>query len=141
MKDPIKKRIHRVWKDYKKWQKANAGAIREGQEITSLWEFGEIYRESGMNVQAVKDAVRYQMSRNTWKSVDMRVKELTGKHIATQKRGISTRDAAALINDQIKAFISDMEAEDEEALRKGEIKRARTSKEKALAVSAYFFGS
>ena len=141
MKDPIKKRIHRVWKDYKKWQKANAGAIREGQEITILWEFGEIYRESGMNVQAVKDAVRYQMSRATWKTVDTRVKELTGKHIATQKRGISTRDAAALINDQIKAFISDMEAEDEEALRRGEIKRARTSKEKALAVSAYFFGS
>ena len=69
MKNPIVIKTHKAWQKYKKWQAKNINKIREGQEITSLGEFSEIYRESGVNLKAIKDAVRYQMSTHTWKTI------------------------------------------------------------------------
>ena len=141
MKNPIVIKTHKAWQKYKKWQAKNINKIRQGQEITNLGEFSEIYRESGTNLKAIKDAVRYQMSTHTWKTIDQRVFEMTGKHISTQKRGMSTREAAALISDQIKAFIKQSREDEQKAIAAGEIKRVKTSKEEALSVAEYFFGS
>ena len=41
---------HTAWQKYKKWQKEHIDEIREGQMITSLGEFKEIYRQAGRRI-------------------------------------------------------------------------------------------
>lgn len=122
---------HKSWQIYKKWQKENVGKIREGQEITSLMEFKEIYNEMGRRIRNVQDAVMYQTSYKTFSNLRKTFKELYPDEKVTFDRTMSTQEIAEIMYDDIKRFKSNYIQEHPGA----------SSKQIAAAVSTYFFGS
>lgn len=128
---------HKAWQIYKKWQKENIKDIREGQTITSLGEFQEIYRQAGRRIQVIKNEVRFETSAKTYKAFASAYKERFGTPLPRTSRKLSTRDLAKMLNEEIKGFSS---GEKSRLIAEGyslnEAKRLAR-----LAVSRYYFGS
>ena len=128
---------HKAWQIYKKWQKENIKDIREGQTITSLGEFQEIYRQAGRRIQVIKNEVRFETSAKTYKAFASAYKERFGTPLPRTSRKLSTRDLAKMLNEEIKGFSSGEKARlTAEGYSLTEAKRLAK-----LAVSRYYFGS
>ena len=86
---------HTAWQKYKKWQKEHIDEIREGQTITSLGEFKEIYRQAGRRIALIKQEVRFQTYGKTFTIFSRVYKAETGKALSPEARKKSTRELAA----------------------------------------------
>ena len=120
---------HTAWQKYKKWQKEHIDEIREGQTITSLGEFKEIYRQAGRRIALIKQEVRFQTYGKTFTIFSRVYKAETGKALSPEARKKSTRELAALIQDEINQFRAEMRG------------MGKTAAETRLLVSQFFFGS
>ena len=120
---------HTAWQKYKKWQKEHIDEIREGQTITSLGEFKEIYRQAGRRIALIKQEVRFQTYGKTFTVFSRVYKAETGKALSPEARKKSTRELAALIQDEINQFRAEMRG------------MGKTAAETRLLVSQFFFGS
>lgn len=123
---------HIAWQKYKKWQKDNAELIREGQEINSLREFKLIYNEAGRRISLIKKEVTFQTSFKSYMSFRRAYEEKFEEKLPFSKREarkMSTRELAALLNDEIKDYYN------------RQIEAGLSPKKAKLAVSQYFFGS
>lgn len=123
--------IHRAWKIYKKWQKDNIESIREGQTITSLSEFSEIYKNPliGHKIQRIKQQVLYSTDYQTFMAFKSTYKQLMGESLPYSARKLSTRQLAEMLRPEIDRY------------RDALTGRGLSSKEITLSVSEYFFGS
>ena len=123
--------IHRAWKIYKKWQKDNIESIREGQTITSLSEFSEIYKNPliGHKIQRIKQQVLYSTDYQTFMAFKSTYKQLMGESLPYSARKLSTRQLAEMLRPEIDRYRAALTG------------RGLSSKEITLAVSEYFFGS
>ena len=123
--------IHRAWKIYKKWQKDNIESIREGQTITSLSEFSEIYKNPliGHKIQRIKQQVLYSTDYQTFMAFKSTYKQLMGESLPYSARKLSTRQLAEMLRPEIDRYRVDLAGRD------------LSSKEITVAVSEYFFGS
>ena len=123
--------IHNAWKKYKAWQKANPGKIREGQEITSLYEFKEIYQnpDIGHRIRKIKQQVMYSTDYQTFMAYKKTYKQLTGEALEYSARKLDTRQLAERLRPEIEEY------------RRGLADSGKSNKEIAVAVSNYFFGS
>lgn len=120
---------HTAWQKYKTWQKEHLDEIREGQTITSLGEFKEIYRQSGRRIALIKQEVRFQTYGKTFTIFSRVYKAETGKALSPEARKKNTYELAALIQDEINQFRSEVRA------------MGKTAAETRLLVSEFFFGS
>ena len=120
---------HTAWQKYKKWQKEHIDEIREGQTITSLGEFKEIYRQAGRRIALIKQEVRFQTYGKTFTIFSRVYKAETGQALSPEARKKSTRELAALIQDKINQFRAEMRG------------TGKTAAETRLLVSEFFFGS
>ena len=120
---------HTAWQKYKKWQKEHLDEIREGQTITSLGEFKEIYRQAGRRIALIKQEVRFQTYGKTFTIFSRLYKAETGKALSPEARKKSTRELAALIQDKINQFRAEVRG------------MGKTAAETRLLVSDFFFGS
>lgn len=120
---------HTAWQKYKKWQKENIDEIREGQVITSLGEFKEIYRQSGRRIAVIKQEVRFQTYGKTFSIFSRVYKAETGQALSPEARKKSTYELAALIQDKINQFRAEVRG------------MGKTAAETRLLVSEFFFGS
>ena len=123
---------HDAWQKYKKWQKANIDELRPGQEITSLGEFQEIYRQAGRRLQTIKNEVRFETS-----AFAKAYKEKFGKSIPKSARKLGTRALANMMNEEIKEYSANEMAR----LRAQGYSEAEARRLARLAVSRYYFGS
>ena len=123
--------VHRAWQKYKAWQKANPGKIREGQEITSLYEFKEVYQnpDIGHRIRKIKQQVMYSTDYQTFMSYKKTYKQLTGETLEYSARKLNTRQLAERLRPEIEEY------------RRGLSDSGKSNKEIAVAVSNYFFGS
>lgn len=128
---------HDAWQKYKKWQKANIDELRPGQEITSLGEFQEIYRQAGRRIQTIKNEVRFETSAKTYRSFAKAYKEKFGKSIPKVARKLGTRALANMLNEEIKEYSTNEMAR----LRAQGYSEAEARRLARLAVSRYYFGS
>lgn len=128
---------HIAWQKYKKWQKTHKDAIREGQEITSLHEFQEIYRESGRRLIEVKNEVRFQMSKETYNAFNVNYKDVKGHNLANKWRSASTQELAELLLPEINEYRKSREA----YLMDNGLTAKQAMKQARLDVSMYYFGS
>lgn len=120
---------HTAWQKYKKWQKEHIDEIREGQTITSLGEFKEIYRQAGRRIALIKQEVRFQTYGKTFTIFSRVYKAETGQALSPEARKKSTRELAALIQDEINQFRAEVRG------------MGKTAAETRLLVSEFFFGS
>ena len=120
---------HTAWQKYKKWQKEHIDEIREGQTITSLGEFKEIYRQAGRRIALIKQEVRFQTYGKTFAVFSRVYKAETGKALSPEARKKNTRELAALIQDEINQFREEVRG------------MGKTAAETRLLVSEFFFGS
>lgn len=120
---------HTAWQKYKKWQKEHIDEIREGQTITSLGEFKEIYRQAGRRISLIKQEVRFQTYGKTFTIFSRVYKAETGQALSPEARKKSTRELAALIQDEINQFRAEVRG------------MGKTAAETRLLVSEFFFGS
>ena len=128
---------HKAWQIYKSWQKKNANKILEGQEITSLGEFKQVYNSVGRRIEKIKSLVQFKVKDTTFKAFNTKYKSITGKWLPTSARKKSTQELSDTITDAINKFRNERT---DYYLAKGDplndaIKKAR------LDVSEYFFGS
>ena len=131
------------WDIYRKWQGEHIAEIRPGQEIRSFDEFQAIYNDLSVNrnLRVIKNEVRYQMSGKTYKALRKRFKEAFPKKPVPYKaetpgfadfaRSSSTQELAEYLRDDIDTFRAKMK----------NLYPEMSSKELALEVSRYFFGS
>ena len=128
------------WEIYKRWQGENIENIRPGQEIRNFSEFRDIYNDLsvGRRLERIKYEVQYQVSYNTYRRLQKRLRETRDKEDVeeilasgefTRKR--STQELADFIKEDINQFRDRMKLEHP----------TMTSKDLALLVSEYFFGS
>lgn len=120
---------HTAWQKYKKWQKEHIDEIREGQTITSLGEFKEIYRQAGRRISLIEQEVRFQTYGKTFTIFSRVYKAETGQALSPEARKKSTRELAALIQDEINQFRAEVRG------------MGKTAAETRLLVSEFFFGS
>ena len=120
---------HTAWQKYKKWQKEHIDEIREGQVITSLGEFKEIYRQAGRRIAVIKQEVRFQTYGKTFTIFSKIYKAETGQALPPEARKKSTYELAAFMQENINKFRSEMRS------------LGKTAAETRLLVSEYFFGS
>ena len=120
---------HTAWQKYKKWQKEHIDEIREGQVITSLGEFKEIYRQAGRRIAVIKQEVRFQTYVKTFSIFSRVYKAETGQALPPEARKKSTYELAALIQDKINQFRAEVRG------------MGKTAAETRLLVSEFFFGS
>lgn len=120
---------HTAWQKYKTWQKEHLDEIREGQTITSLGEFKEIYRQAGRRIALIKQEVRFQTYGKTFTIFSRVYKAVTGQALSPEARKKSTRELAALIQDEINQFRAEVRG------------MGKTAAETRLLVSEFFFGS
>lgn len=128
---------HKAWQIYKSWQKKNASKILEGQEITSLGEFKQVYNSVGRRIEKIKSLVQFQVKDTTYKAFNTKYKSITGKQLPTSARKKSTQELADTITDVINKFREERinyYLDQDDPLNVAQ-KKAR------LAVSEYFFGS
>lgn len=135
---------HIAWQKYKKWQAANADIIREGQQIDSLREFQNIYRNIGRRTEAIKYQVTHQTSRKTFQTLNKMYREYTrsednpkGRALPAEARRMSTHEIANLFKDDISSYYHKTK---EELIKSGANVVEATKKAK-MAVSTYYFGS
>lgn len=123
------------WDIYRKWQGEHIAEIRPGQEIRSFDEFQAIYNDLSVNrdLRVIKNEVRYQMSGKTYQALRKRFKEaFPEKHVPSDfARSSSTQELAEYLRDDIDTFRAKMK----------NLYPEMSSKELALEVSRYFFGS
>lgn len=126
---------HKSWDIYRKWQGEHIAEIRPGQEIRSFIEFQDIYNSGSVNrdLRVIKNEVRYQMSGKTYQALRKRFKEAFPKKSIPSDfaRSSSTQELAEYLRDDIDTFRAKMQS----------IYPEMNSKELALEVSRYFFGS
>lgn len=120
---------HTAWQKYKKWQKEHIDEIREGQVITSLGEFKEIYRQAGRRISVIKQEVRFQTYGRTFAIFSRVYKSETGQALPPEARKKSTYELAAILQENINKFRTEMRG------------MGKTAAETRLLVSEYFFGS
>lgn len=142
--EKIKQKEHDAWKKYKKWQKENKDKIREGQEIHSLGEFQEIYRQAGRRITVIKDEVQFLVRKKTFKAFEEQYEKATGEKLnktykghKSLRRTKNTQELAEMLLNEIKDY---REAKLDEAKAQG-LSEDEAKKKANLAVSAYFFGS
>lgn len=128
---------HKAWQIYKSWQKKNAARVIEGQEITSLGEFKEVYNSMGRRVRNIKTLVQFKVKATTFKAFNTQYKAITGKQLPMSARKKSTQELADTITDAINEF---REARIDYYLDQGDPLNVAQKKAR-LAVSEYFFGS
>lgn len=128
---------HKAWQIFKSWQKKNASKILEGQEITSLGEFKEIYNSVGRRIEKIKSLVQFKVKDTTFKAFNTKYKSITGKWLPTSARKKSTQELADTITDAINKFRN--ERIDYYIAQGDPLNVAQ--KKASLAVSEYFFGS
>ena len=123
------------WDIYRKWQGEHIAEIRPGQEIRSFDEFQAIYNDLSVNrdLRVIKNEVRYQMSGKTYQALRKRFKEaFPEKPVPSDfARSSSTQELAEYLRDDIDTFRAKMK----------NLYPEMSSKELALEVSRYFFGS
>lgn len=132
-------RLKKSWQIYSEWQAQNLDKIIDGQEIYSFDEFQYIYEGMGRRLSNIKTAVQYQTSYKTFNALKRARKESLIKSgeknpkidLATFNRQMSTMELAEFIKDDINEF--------KRNYRK--LNPGASSKQIALAVSQYFFGS
>ena len=120
---------HTAWQKYKKWQKEHIDEIREGQTITSLGEFKEIYRQAGRRIAVIKQEVRFQTYGRTFAIFSRVYKAQTGQALPPEARKKSTYELAALLQKNINKFREELRG------------MGKTAAETRLLVSEFFFGS
>lgn len=120
---------HTAWQKYKKWQKEHIDEIREGQMITTLGEFKEIYRQAGRRISAIKQEVRFQTYGRTFAIFSRVYKTEIGQALKPEARKKSTHELAALLQESINKFRAEVRG------------MGKTAAETRLLVSEFFFGS
>ena len=128
---------HKAWQIYKSWQKKNASKILEGQEITSLGEFKEVYNSVGRRISKIKSFVQFKVTATTFKAFNIKYKDATGKSLPQSARKQSTQELVKLLIKDIDKF---REEHIDYNLKQGDTYDVAKRKAR-LAVSEYFFGS
>lgn len=139
----------RLWKEYNAWQNKNEADIRviktkDGREVSqkikNFDEFKSILREAKGDIQRIKDEVRFETSAGSARAFMKSYKDIKGESLdlsVREARKMTTRQLAALMNDDIKGF---RETQIDELMKQG-LSSADARRMASLMVSHYFFGS